>query len=217
MLVATGRLIQPAPGYVQHSRFSPLLKSQSVPGAVTWVAFAKGMKPYMRWPEYFEKYGRREPQGQAHTPSSFAWGQPELPIWDIIAQNPEHKRTFATTMKAQTIKATEVVGSDALYTLNWVEQLAKAGGGGGGDDRTLLVDVGGGHGQLLKEILAELPDIPPERCVLQDRKEVVEEALALDIPAMKGVRHMGHDFHREQPVKGKFANREKAKVATVCP
>src|SRR3569833_3330232 len=125
MLVATGRLIQPAPGYVQHSRFSPLLKSQSVPGAVTWVAFAKGMKPYMRWPEYFEKYGRREPQGQAHTPSSFAWGQPELPIWDIIAQNPEHKRTFATTMKAQTITATDVVGSDALYTLYWVEQLTK--------------------------------------------------------------------------------------------
>jgi len=181
---------------VQHTALSPLYKADGPAGPLNWVAIALGLRPYLAWPEYFEKYGRREPRTTSPVPGSFAWGHPEVPIWDVIAQNPEHARIFAASMKIQSIHHAELVGEAAQYSLKWVgEEIHR-------HDAPLLVDVGGGHGQLLKSILSEVPGIPTERCVLQERGEVIDEARRLDDPALAGISYMAHDFHKEQPVKG---------------
>jgi hypothetical protein len=83
-------------------------------------------------------------------------------------------------------------------------------GDGGGEGRTLLVDVGGGAGHTIREILQRTPELAAERCVLQDTREVIERAkrqvAEAEGPAalLRGVRMMEVDFHAEQPVKGKF-------------
>lgn len=203
LLVATGKLRQPSPGHVAHGRFSPLYRSDSKGYPQAWVATAMGMRPYALWPSYFSEYGRREPQSQTHTPSSFAWGRPELPIWDVIGANPEHKAVFGAAMKAMSfLSNAEVVGDKALYSLDWIAEEAAKGPAAGEQSPPLLVDVGGGLGQMLKTILTALPSIPPARLVLQDREEVIEEARRIADPVLQGVVHMPHDFHQPQPVQG---------------
>ncbi|KAL8341834.1 hypothetical protein RB601_005326 [Gaeumannomyces tritici] len=209
LLVATGKLTQPKPGHVGHGRFSPLYRSDSKGYPQAWVAGAMGMRPYALWPSYFAEYGRGEPQGRTHTPASFAWGRPELPIWDIIGANPEHKAVFGAAMKAMSfLSNADVVGDKALYSLDWIAEEAAEGpavaaaGEQPPPPPPLLVDVGGGLGQMLKMVLTAFPSIPPARLVLQDREEVIEEARRIADPVLQGVVHMPHDFHQPQPVQG---------------
>lgn len=169
------------------------------------------MKPHAHWPEYFRTYGRREPaadpqsqesQGQGHTPFSFAWGHPELPPWEVKALYPSYASAFAKSMKSRQVVGgdTPVAGPGALCDLSWVGVEARKVGEGS----AVVVDVGGGLGQLLKDVLRDVEGIRPGQCVLQDRKEVIEEARTGDPGALEGVVMMEHDFHEEQPVKGKY-------------
>jgi O-methyltransferase domain len=64
-----------------------------------------------------------------------------------------------------------------------------------------LVDVGGGHGACLKQILIAYPDLDAKKCVLQDRPDVIEMAKASGAMP-EGLVLMAHDFRTEQPIKG---------------
>ena len=68
-------------------------------------------------------------------------------------------------------------------------------------DRMSLVDVGGGIGNKLKEILANSPGLKAERCVLQDSESTI--AMSKQDNIVPGAALMVHDFWQEQPVKGK--------------
>jgi hypothetical protein len=50
--------------------------------------------------------------------------------------------------------------------------------------------------------LTAIPEVSARQFVLQDRKEVLEEAAAMAEAALKDVVTMAHDFHTEQPVRG---------------
>jgi len=64
-----------------------------------------------------------------------------------------------------------------------------------------LVDVGGGNGQAIIQILDAYPDLPPEKFVLQDLPDPIAHAKTSErLP--KAVVKMEHDFWTEQPVKG---------------
>ncbi|KAK7943539.1 Demethylsterigmatocystin 6-O-methyltransferase [Apiospora aurea] len=60
-----------------------------------------------------------------------------------------------------------------------------------------LVDVGGGSGHDLQQLLERFHEEIPGRLILQDRPEIVQIA---DTGAE--IEKMGHDFLNEQPVKG---------------
>ncbi len=67
-------------------------------------------------------------------------------------------------------------------------------------DRVLFIDVGGSNGHATKVILEKNPGLPPARCMLQDREEVV--ATFRGEKSLSGIQTMAIDFHKEQPVKG---------------
>ncbi|MBE3045157.1 hypothetical protein IMZ48_21910 [Candidatus Bathyarchaeota archaeon] len=69
--------------------------------------------------------------------------------------------------------------------------------------RAVLVDVGGGKGHSLAAILRDHPGLPRERCVLQDRGEVIEAVEEVNDPVLSTIRKMAADFHTDQPVKGR--------------
>jgi len=64
----------------------------------------------------------------------------------------------------------------------------------------LTVDVGGGRGEVAKEIARSFPGI---KCVVQDLPEVIEGAdVPEDLRSEKRLQFMSHDFFKAQPVKG---------------
>ncbi|KAL8824346.1 MAG: hypothetical protein Q9191_005115 [Dirinaria sp. TL-2023a] len=67
------------------------------------------------------------------------------------------------------------------------------------DDAIFLVDVGGGKGHDLQELHQKHPNLPG-RLILQDLKDVIQEAEASGLD--EKIVAMGHDFFTEQPVKG---------------
>jgi hypothetical protein len=71
------------------------------------------------------------------------------------------------------------------------------------EGRIELIDVGGGHGACLKQILDKYPQLEPKKCVLQDRPDVIKMAKSSGkLPA--DLVFMEHDFRSEQPVKGLY-------------
>ena len=90
--------------------------------------------------------------------------------------------------------------STGIYDFTWVGkqgQEAKS-------DRTLIVDVGGGKGQALKAILEGNTMLPPSRCVLQDRADVIQSVVDGGDAAgvLRSTRKQVASLFNEQPTKG---------------
>jgi hypothetical protein len=71
------------------------------------------------------------------------------------------------------MKAREIVGGDVRltgegggYDLGWVGEEARQRGQG----EAVVVDVGGGPGQLLRDVLRDVRGLGKGQCVLQDRR-----------------------------------------------
>ncbi|KAL8392422.1 hypothetical protein RB595_002568 [Gaeumannomyces hyphopodioides] len=148
-------------------------------------------------PDYFKKYGRKEPATRTHTPYSFAKGKPELTVWEVMRQDPD-RNGVAEGMRA--FGAFEkMMPMTGVYDFSWVAREAAADSTG---TRTLLVDVGASKGHVTKAICESTPGLPMSRCVLQDLPEVVKELEKADDPALRDAQKIAMDFHQEQPVKG---------------
>lgn len=147
-------------------------------------------------PDYFKKYGLKEPSTRTHTVSAFAAGEPEATVWELLSRDPEKMTAFMTVMATMSSK----MSLFGTYDFAWlVEQVNKS------QDRPLAVDVGGSKGHAIKGLCQAVPRIPAHRCVVEDLQEVVDEAKAQAVQdeILKDVRWIATDFHKEQPVKGK--------------
>lgn len=156
------------------------------------------MVSYCHWPEYFRAYGYKECVNDTHTPHSYAWRQPEKNFWELISQDPQRLADFNASMET----LDEVLPVMGMFDFSWVMQNA----GRVAEDTALVVDVGGGKGQALKQILRNHREIPASRLVLQDRPAVIEQVIQADEPELRGVEKMVHDFFEEQPVKGSLTD-----------
>lgn len=149
-------------------------------------------------PEYFEQYGRREPQAMNHVPMSFAYGKPHLSFYELLAEDDGWVGSFLRGMAHVESRMPVTAG---IYDFSWlvaeVEAEAQPDSG-----RAVLVDVGGGKGGAIRAIHREFPALPIARFVLEDRPETLEAGRLLEEPELAGVRRVALDFHRDQPVKG---------------
>lgn len=136
----------------------------------------------------------REPDDPLHNPYTFYHKQEGTPVWAIMSQDPERFQTFQTGMAGIDL-AIPVVGHFDFDSLrNTPEQAA--------EKRVQLVDVGGGHGAVLKRILdTHKLALAPATCVLEDRPEVIQLSKTSGI-LPDDVQRLEHDFMMEQPVKG---------------
>jgi hypothetical protein len=163
-----------------------------------FVRFDEALIPYSRQPDYFEKYGRKEPTTQDHNPFTFANGKPELKILEIMNEKPERMRAFMQSMN----NLEQHLPITGMYDFSWVDKIAKEQA-----EHILFVDVGGGKGQSIRAVSKENPELPRERFILQDRPDVIQEVKALDMEDLRGAQMMPHDFHTPQPVKGNYLKR----------
>ncbi|KAF4825812.1 Methyltransferase fsa4 [Colletotrichum siamense] len=199
MLVSTGRLVQTSSGHVAHSASSRMFKHKNPIGNLFRVMFSHGLRGYTHWQDYFATYGNREPAGVSHNPYTFAWGHPELTVWEHTDFDPERAEIFASAMRSQGSIAGRYGGPASIYDFSWIGEEAMSAAS---EARPLMVDVGGNHGDTLKHILEAVPSIPKHRCVLQDRPDVISEVTREDDQGLSEVVKVGHDFMQENPTKG---------------
>ncbi|KAL8376930.1 hypothetical protein RB595_007858 [Gaeumannomyces hyphopodioides] len=203
MLVASGRLIQTSPGNVKHSSTSHMFANGHNAGNLFRILLEHGLRGYLHWPEYFAKYGPHEPAGPTDNPFTFSHGHPEMGVFDVVALDEERARIFASSMRSADSISARFGGPASVYDFSWLgADAARTPADAAADAPPLLVDVGGSHGDTLKHIMQAVPSLPQERCVLQDRAEVVEESARAADPALARVRRVAHDFNTEQPVRG---------------
>lgn len=196
VLVSNGVLKQIGGDRVAHTPRSRIFtKREERAGLVYQLGWDNGLVPYVRYPEYFEKYGRKEPQTMNHVPTTFAYGHPEWSYYEMISRDPERMRMFMKAM-APIEEKMPIAG---IYDFGWLVEKAKDPATAG---RKVFVDVGGGGGHAIKAIHAEFPDLPLGRFVLQDRPEVIAAVKSLDDPGLRQIQAMEIDFHVGQPVKG---------------
>jgi hypothetical protein len=129
-----------------------------------------------------------EPSSLTVNPYSWRHKQDGKTTWEIMAQYPERMKVFQQGLGSQ----------EALFPVSGLYDFGKLNTA---DSRPILVDVGGGQGHAIVNILDHHKELAAEKMILQDLPEVIELAKASEtLP--KGVVKMEHDFFKEQPVKG---------------
>ncbi|KAH6631485.1 O-methyltransferase-domain-containing protein [Chaetomium tenue] len=181
----------PAPS-LSHTPISSLLISGQPMSAMFSLMYNHVTAVSTILPSYFDTYGRTEPTGPAHIPTSFLAGQPEQDFFSLLKKDDAALKNFGLAMR-MTSKRVPVTG---VYDMAGVLRAAEAG------RETVWVDVGGGDGHTVKQFLGEYPGLRAEQCVVQDLEEVVEAARGQDDEVLRGVRWVGMDFFKEPPVEG---------------
>ncbi|KAL4971412.1 O-methyltransferase-domain-containing protein [Aspergillus desertorum] len=183
---ATSQLVSVSPGYAAFQDPRATLMYSYV--------FDSFLGSTIKWPEYFNKNGFREPQSATASPFGLAAGCPYKSFYEVLETLPERAAAFNSTM-AIALGEMAITG---IYDFSWVAEYATL------SDRVLIVDVGGGKGQALRAILEEISAIPASRCVLQDQAAVIQQAAAEigDDDALKEVQMVPNSFFDEQPTKG---------------
>ena len=139
--------------------------------------------------DYLDARGNfEEPSSLTKNPYSWRHNQDGKTTWEIMAQYPERMKIYQLGLANQDA-ILPVVGLYDFGKLNTT------------DTRPIMVDVGGGQGQSLVQILNHHQELAAEKMILQDLPAVIELAKTSEaLP--KGVVKMTHDFFGEQPVKG---------------
>ena len=145
-------------------------------------------------PKFLEDTGYENPTKYAN--GAFQHGHhTELGFWEYLKQDPERLKIFNSGMQSlATVGAASSAGPYPFDEELRNEQV--------GEKDVLVVDVGGGRGQALEVIKASCP-VLRGRMVLQDVKDVIEDAIAYGLPGF--VEPMAASFFEPQPVRGTYA------------
>ncbi|KAI0424988.1 O-methyltransferase-domain-containing protein [Xylaria sp. FL1042] len=192
-LVASQFLASPAIDHVTHTPASALFKDPRASLFYNHI-FNYFLVPSVKWEEYFQANGAKEPQESSRIPFGLSAGHPNETLYEILGSMPGREDAFNRTM-AIALGDMPITG---MYDFHWVEKYAAENSEGiNHPARPLIVDVGGGSGQALKAILEENPGIPESRCVLQDQAQAIESAQQLG-----SVQKVAVSFFQPQPCKG---------------
>lgn len=134
-----------------------------------------------------------EPYDSTKNPYTAYYKQEGTPVWSIMMQHPERLQAFQTGMAGLDV-AIPVTGHFDFDKLKNTPEEEASG-------VVELVDVGGGEGVVLNKILEAHPGLSPERCVLQERPEMIQLAKKNSTLPSK-VQLLKHDFMTKQPIKG---------------
>ena len=205
-LVSTGVLAETGPGHVSHTSNSLVYATKGPMSALICVGYVSyrfyfhilsfsydgHLKTLAVLLKYFDEFGLREPIGKTGTVFAYACGDATKSVWDHCNSDQEYKENFMLCMVAMASK-TPTAGS---YDYSWVTAKGETE-----PSRTLVVDVGGGHGHALRDIATATPGLSLGRCAVEDLAPVVEEAKRTAAGGLEKAQFVTMDFHAEQPIK----------------
>ncbi|KAL8895757.1 MAG: hypothetical protein Q9207_008026 [Kuettlingeria erythrocarpa] len=140
-------------------------------------------------PAYLKRNGYKVPQEVATGPFADAWGGKNT--WALYEEEPDRGaifNSFMTKWKEGTGKWTDTYPAKTRLCKD-VEQSA---------DAVLLVDIGGGSGHVLKDLVKD-PNHRTGRLILQDLPSALGDVMELN---ERGIEAMAYDFFTPQPIKG---------------
>ncbi|KAK0626805.1 S-adenosyl-L-methionine-dependent methyltransferase [Immersiella caudata] len=155
--------------------------------------FDEMLPPILASPAYFDKYGPKAPTCRKNSLFSFGHGKPGVSVPQVINSSPERMANYVEAMKMMD----RTYPFLAPYDLSWAADVAKET-----DRAVVVVDVGGGSGHSLKEIVKATRGLSMERCVLQDLPKIVEAAKRVKDQDLEGLKFVGVDFTAGRPVDG---------------
>ncbi|CAI7610465.1 unnamed protein product [Penicillium crustosum] len=188
LLAATGYIKQDG---VQHFKPSPLTMVMADPimEATTRACFEIGNLCTSKAPEFFRKNNNQFPTSAKETPFQLAFNT-DMNYFEWLGHNPDLARDFQQWMALK-----------QKTTVNWVDwfdiQQLIIDGYNAKPEEVLLVDVGGGEGNYLRQFREKFPEAPG-RLILQDLPQVISTIENLP----EGTELAPHDFFTPQPVKG---------------
>ncbi|KAI1613983.1 S-adenosyl-L-methionine-dependent methyltransferase [Exophiala viscosa] len=194
LLVGTGFIDQTPDYEYVHTKFSRAYIPSPGPGNFFQFINDECLSTMLHFHQYIKDRGEtpvHEPDDPLRNPYTHRHNQDGLPVWAVMAQFPERFKTFQLGLMAQEDSApiTGFYDFSALYNPDT------------DGDRTTLIDLGGGQGQSIIEILSNFPSLRADKFILQDLPEPiahVKETKSLP----EGVTAMVHDFWTPQPIKG---------------
>ncbi|OAP63286.1 hypothetical protein AYL99_02513 [Fonsecaea erecta] len=135
-----------------------------------------------KMPAYLAKLGYKNPEEPDNTLSHYATG---TDFFAYLRNDPARLARFNSAMKGAATLVASPVPSSLL------EPGAADGNG------VVMVDVGGGHGQVTQKVMEENPHLKG-RFVVQDLGAIIEEARARN----PEYEVMEYDFFTPQPIRG---------------
>jgi hypothetical protein len=138
-------------------------------------------------PGYYQKHGFKSPADAKNCPYTFAHGAQDADFFEVLYQNPEKLEIFNNAMTFMAVLGLKPLGD--LYAF---DQLTP------NEDGVVLVDIGGGKGQVLNFIREAYPNMKG-KCVLEDLKLILDGGIVVN----EEVALQPYDFFEEiQPIKG---------------
>ncbi|KAE8391672.1 S-adenosyl-L-methionine-dependent methyltransferase [Aspergillus alliaceus] len=184
VVTRTGFLIREN-GTYRHTHTSLAYAGQI--GALFAPCYDEGIRALIRLPEYLSVKDKEEAKSARHSPFTWNEGQEGKSTFEILSTMPARTEAIHTlAMNVQHLRP---------YTgfFDYAKLVSED------RERPVFVDVGGGNGHVIKEVLQAFPQIRPEQCVLEDRAETLELARTTGLlPA--GVQLLEHDYLTRQPI-----------------
>lgn len=174
-----------------HTKYSRGYAAELGNGVAFKVLYDESFMPLSRLHLWLKEKGLKEPNRQETSPALWLDGSEGKLFFDMLQQDPVRLADFQKCMR--------VVGDYSLPPSQYYDFGALMDE----SDRPVLVDIGGGQGQTLVDVLSKCPHIPPDRVVLQDLPAVVATAkrsslLPADTPIMD------YNYNTLQPVQGEW-------------
>ena len=152
-------------------------------------------------PAYLKSINYDNPTNSLNGPFQYAH-KTEAHFFGWLVQNPPYGQLFANYMGGY--RAGMPFWADKGF-YPFEERLVAGFEDHHGQNSTLLVDVGGGDGHDLLELLErrERGELKlPGKLILQDQESVISKVLESSAAKAKGFEATSYDFFMEQPVKG---------------
>lgn len=166
-LVAADILSSPAPGCVAHTDCSRAYRTGEMAAGFIVHVYNFFLRPVAHWPEYFANNGLSEPKEAHIIPLGLGTGHPGLDMYGILDAEPKLAELFN---RAQ-LSSAGIYSLKGVYDFGWMRGALSQSG-----DCPAIVDIGGGSGQALRDILADnVSIIPPERCAVFDLPKTIEQ------------------------------------------
>ena len=200
VLSANGIFTEQAPGsYTQNAVSQCFIK----PPFSTWMlgTASRAWQDMKILPEYLASIHFRDP-GQKGTDPSLAQYQTKsnLDYWSWLEKNPAQMEAYNKTME-RSIEVARSIGKPGLASMYpFADELD---GIRSSAEEIVLVDVGGGHGQALQDILTHAPSLQGRRMILQDRASTLKRHIICS--SSPTIESLPHDFFQPQPIKGALA------------
>lgn len=199
MLLVQGLLEEPAPRVYRHSRGSVVFRADRMRDYYRLGSWS--VPAWWRVGEYLATKAPGAAYDVAQSPTSWAAGREGATYYELLEGDAAFADVWHKGM-AQAAPLNPVLGMFPFAALrDEVVAAAAREQQTGGPPRAFVVDVGGGRGNALVDMLRECGGAVPGPMVLQDLPEVLE---GKDPVRLEGIETMPHNFLDGQPVKSVF-------------